>query len=254
MRTARDLNDEHPGQVLFLDFDGHDFDQPVIIAPSKVTSEFWRRTLDVALGDLADLVAPQRLILCEGSPNAKGAKRNFDAECYRTIFGAAFPDAQFLSVGSDSEVEAAGPRAQDYATALAPGTKIIQLTDRDDRSDKDVREARQGGGKVLTWRHLESYLYSDEILTKLCREEKKANKVDEVLAAKQAALDAGVQDQRLPADDVKSASGTLYVALKRLLELRQRGNDAPAFALQVLVPLITEDTETYQQLRRDIFK
>jgi hypothetical protein len=31
MRAARDLEQEYPGRVAFLDFEGHDFDQPVTL-------------------------------------------------------------------------------------------------------------------------------------------------------------------------------------------------------------------------------
>ncbi len=61
MRKARDLYEKHPGEVIFLDFEGHDFDGPVVLAPVAPTRGFWERVLRVALDDLADLVAPREL-------------------------------------------------------------------------------------------------------------------------------------------------------------------------------------------------
>jgi len=63
MRRARDLAAVHPGEVIFVDFEGHDFDQPQILEPVLPTRTFWERSLRVALDDLAELVAPRQVIL-----------------------------------------------------------------------------------------------------------------------------------------------------------------------------------------------
>ena len=68
MRKARDLYQKHPGDVIFLDFEGHDFDRPVTLHPVAPTRAFWERILRVALDDLSDLVAPREIIICEGNP------------------------------------------------------------------------------------------------------------------------------------------------------------------------------------------
>ena len=75
MRRARDIEAEHPGSVVFLDFDGHDFDKPVIIEPSEPDIAFWARAYEVALHDLAALLAPERVIICEGEPKGRKSKR-----------------------------------------------------------------------------------------------------------------------------------------------------------------------------------
>src|SRR5690606_21326092 len=41
MRKARELYDADPNSVVFLDFGGKDFDQSVVITPSKPTRAFW---------------------------------------------------------------------------------------------------------------------------------------------------------------------------------------------------------------------
>ena len=66
MRRARDIEAENPGTVVFLDFEGRDFDTPQIIQPAKPDRTFWHRAYEVALGDLAALVAPSRVVICEG--------------------------------------------------------------------------------------------------------------------------------------------------------------------------------------------
>ncbi len=89
MRRAWELAQIDSKDVQFLDFQGHDFDQVVSITPTPASRRFWDRTLDVAMGDLAALVAPEIVVLCEGRPaSAKGrtTRNEFDARCYRTIF------------------------------------------------------------------------------------------------------------------------------------------------------------------------
>lgn len=44
------------------------------------------------------------------------------------------------------------------------------------------------------------------------------------------------------ADDIKSASGEIYVELKRILNMTKCGNTKDAFFRDTLAPLITEDT------------
>lgn len=107
MRKARDLQQANPERVVFLDFDGHEFDARVILRPKVADRAFWGRTLDVALGDLAELVAPRQIVLCEGrsAKFAGDAKAEFDARCYRIIFAEEYPETDFVSVGGCGEVK-----------------------------------------------------------------------------------------------------------------------------------------------------
>ena len=43
MRRARDLAQNHPGAVVFLDFDGVNFDLPQIVRPVESNRPFWKR-------------------------------------------------------------------------------------------------------------------------------------------------------------------------------------------------------------------
>jgi hypothetical protein len=57
-----------------------------------------------------------------------------------------------------------------------------------------------------------------------------------------------------PSDDIKSASGNIFVELKRILGLTQCGNNKCAFIRDTMTPLVTEDTAVYQELENEIFK
>ena len=93
MRQARDIESASPGSVVFLEFGGLDFDQSQVIEPTPPDMAFWTRTYDVALADLAALVAPERVVICEGEPKNRSAGQNYshDARCYERIFPSGVP-------------------------------------------------------------------------------------------------------------------------------------------------------------------
>ena len=68
LAQARAIADAEPGSVAFLDFDNLDFESPVELRPSVPDRAFWRRQLTIAFGGFADLLAPSRVVLCEGEP------------------------------------------------------------------------------------------------------------------------------------------------------------------------------------------
>jgi len=253
MRRARDLAALHPGEVIFIDFEGRDFDQPQILEPVLPTRAFWQRSLRVALDDLAELVAPKQVVICEGKPLGTGSGRTaIDANCYNVIFGTEFPDSYFLSAGNASDVATDRLAFTEAIKALASGISIIRLIDRDDRSAGEIAALQAQKIKVLSRRHIESYLYDDEILTVLCVKKGNSAVAADLIAEKAAAITASVGRGNAP-DDVKSASGAIYNAAKRRLGLVGAGNDSSAFMQSTLAALVTNNTAVYRELRRDIF-
>jgi predicted ATPase len=214
MRRARDLAALHPAEVVFLDFEGRDFDQPQILEPVVPTRAFWERSLRVALDDMAELVAPKQVVVCEGNPlGAVGGRVAVDANCYNQVFGAEFPDTRFLSAGNAADVAADRLAFTEAIKALARGISVIRLIDRDDRSPAEIAALQAQGIKVLSRRHMESYLYDDEILSALCMAKGNTAAAPDLIADKAAAIAASV-GRRNPPDDVKSASGQIYNAAK----------------------------------------
>lgn len=106
--------------------------------------------------------------------------------------------------------------------------------------------------RVHTLRNIESYLLSDEILRKYCEKIGKGDVVQDCIALRDASLASSVQRGN-PSDDLKSASGTFYVELKKKLRLTQCGATAHAFMLNNFAPLVTPETEIYQILKEEIF-
>ena len=246
MRRARDIKAENPESVAFLDFGGRDFDKPQTIKPIKPDRKFWERAYDVALDDLAALVAPSQIIICEGEIG----KKSIDAPCYEKIFEDEFPDTRFVPMGGATEIENDKRGLAAAFNSLVKGVKIVRLIDRDDRSEREVKELIQKGIRVLLRRNLESYLFDDEVLRELAMSVGKGDKVEVLLHEKQRILAA---KHGASADDLKSVSGKIYVACKKILEINQRGNDDKAFMRDTLAPLIKPNMAVYRELKRDIF-
>lgn len=253
MRRARDLAVKHPGSVVFLDLAELDYDQPQIIEPAKLTRVFWEKALNVAIDDLASLIVPDRVVICEGKPlGAGGRNLEIDARCYNQIFENEYSDTRFLSGGNASSVETDRLALVQSIEALARGAKVIRLIDRDDLGVTEIAEKKKLGIKVLSQRHLESYLYSDEILTALCQKVGKPGEEKNVLADKETAVAASVARGHAP-DDVKSAASDIYTSMKRRLGLTKCGNDTTSFMTETLLPLVRPETAVYKELRMDIF-
>ncbi|HEX7516307.1 MAG TPA: ATP-binding protein [Chthoniobacterales bacterium] len=253
LRKAQELNESNRGTVGFVDFGERDFDTPIVITPSAPNRTFWKKTFRVAMGELAELVAPSRVVFCEGSQSAiTGARTGeFDAKCFSRIFGPEFPDTEFVSLGSATEVEKNSILLTAVFRQVVAGVTTDRVIDKDDRSVTEIADLASKGIRVLSRRHLESYLFDDEILQKLCTSVGEDTKIADVAAAKAAALSESIA-RRNPADDFKSMSSKLCTELKRILGLTQCGNTREAFCIDTLAPLITPETSTYQQLKKDV--
>lgn len=254
MRKARELAEVNATSVAFLDFGDRDFDGLVRMEPSRPTRSFWQNQLAVALDDLAQLVAPRQVIICEGNPAGPvpGKNAEFDATCYDTIFSDEFPEAKFVSAGNAADV--ANDRLAFVAALprIVSGITVRRLIDRDDHDIAQIAQYRTGGIQVLSRRNIESYLFDDEVLDALCTQEGRQADLPALLAAKQNALTASV-NRGNPPDDMKSAAGEFYNSVRQILQLVARGNDYRAFARSTLAPLITPQTAVYQELRQAIF-
>ena len=252
MRRARDIEAEKPGSVIFLDFGGREFDEPVVIEPTVPDRAFWNTSYEVALDDLAALVSPERVVICEGEPKNNNAGKNYshDARCYESIFETAFPETQFIPGGNASEV-AGDKRGIAYALGvLTQGSQVVKLIDRDSQSPEEIAELTKDGVRVLSRRNLESYLFDDEVLRALALSVGIIDKVDELIAEKEHIIEETTGDAL---DDLKPASGQIYNVCKSVLQLANPGNDAKSFMRDTLAPLIEPGMAVYDDLKRDIF-
>ena len=256
VREAQEILIEHPEQVIFLDFGFHpdgstrDFNQIQEIEPAEPNHEFWSRHYAVALEDMAGLLAPDRIVLCEG--NTDDESEGFDASCYNKIFAREFPRTRFFSVGSATAVEKRMGELIPLLERIVHGAEIVRFRDRDDLTLEEVETKRLQSIRVLSsYRNIESMLLSDGVLSRLCESAGKSDQFNEICAIRDKVLEN--VEGHYAADDLKPAAQAVHHAAKTRLEIDRPGESKVAFMRDVLAPLITADMPEYQKLKCDIF-
>lgn len=234
------------GGVTFLDFSNRDFDQETEIRPRSPSRSFWNMTYRIALDDLAELIAPSTIIVCEGSRNR--AHEGFDAECYNTIFSESHPDTLFVSRGGAKEVE----RSDDLIAvlkAVAKGASVWKVIDRDDMSEDARKKKTQEGTRVLRRRELENYLYDRRVIESFLVVNGKGNvagrildKIDELLS--------GVSSE---VGDIKPITRELFQYIRVTTQLHNLGNTRREFAVQHLAPALKQTPDVIRELEGDVF-
>lgn len=252
LKKARELNEKSPDSVVFLDFEGKDFDSTVVIEPSEINKPIWNKFLELAFDDFAGLIAPRTIVFCEGTQQGRKNKK-FDQEVYTKIFQNEMPDVAFISIGSCSELEDPNNVSMRIVREVLKNSKSIKLVDRDDKSEEQVSECKRRGIRVLGRRHLECYLFDDEMIRKLCQVKGMPEKEAECLEVKRQAMNDSITNRGNPPDDVKSASGEIYTNLKRILQLTRCGNDTHSFLRDTMAPLLTSDMTLYTEIKQCIF-
>ena len=222
-------------QVVFLDFTDGKFDESEVIKPTKPNRRFWEQTHEIALDDLAALVAPDQIVICEGSHGGEG----FDAECYNQIFSEEFPDTKFVSAGGKKEL-------QNYISvigAITEGAKVFGLRDLDQASSGEVSKLEKKGMKVLRQGKIENYMLADDVLDILCRD----NEL-EPREGKKAELIRIREDT----ENIKDAANKIR---QKVLDwgVSGVGETREGFLRDTLAPLIEPGMSTYNELKEIIF-
>ena len=235
MRKALQLYEEHREEIVFLDFSDGDFDsqEVVIIEPRIPDRRFWEQTHEIALDDLAALVMPDQIVICEGSHGDKG----FDAECYNQIFSEEFPSTKFISAGGKGGLHNYIP----VIGAIAEGAKVFGLRDLDQATIGEVSDLKQEGIQVLEQGQIEDYLLADEVLGVLCQDnEHCTGKVDELI------------ELRDNASHIKDAANKIRQKVI-VWGMSGAGETRGGFLRDIIAPLIKPGMSTYDELKQIIF-
>ena len=244
MRQAFELMKKE-GNVVFLDFSRDDFDQPVVIRPRVPNRSFWQTTYRVAVDELADLIAPQNVVICEGSKTQ--ADKGFDAECYNLIFADTHSDTLFVSYGSSSEVENS-QSLMSVLGAIAKGIAVWRVIDRDDMDPGERTAAIEGGIRVLRRRELENYLYDPEVIRTFLRRNEREELAAAILNKREELLASLAM-----ADNVKSVTQGLFEFIREKTGITTLGRRRQRFALSQLLPALRETPSVFRELEEDIF-
>ena len=246
VRKAQDLWRENEKSVVFLDFGDEklDFDDDATITPTSPNPDLWARTYEIALGDLAKLVAPKRIVLCEST--------SFDADCYNKIFGVHHPETRFIPIGSDQDVEKADENLIPVIQAVAEGAEILRLRDRDDADEDEIEDNKEKGIRTLSRRNIEGFLLDDEVLLKFCKYHNIPDQIQNLIEAKQTALNDSIANGK-PHDDLKPTAQRIHITARNALSPTPVGNKKTGFMKNHLAPRIQPCMDVYKELHDIIF-
>ncbi len=251
LKKAREIAKNDTDSIAFLSFDHLDFDNRVELTPQKIDKNIWEKSIQLALDDFSMLLAPQKIILCEGDNNGRKNK-NFDSQIYNKIFSDKYENVLFVSLGGFNDLENDNNTSYLILKSILKASNIVRLIDGDDKNEAEIIEFANKGIKVLLRRHIESYLWDDEVVLKLCNYLGMSEKYDEVLLVKKQKLEAS-NLRGNSKDDIKSASAEIYESIKKIFNLTKSGSSKEIFLRDTVAPLITKDTNIYKQLEKEIF-
>ena len=239
MRAAYELGQSHPEEVVFLDFGNKNFDRQVTITPSTIDRTVWQEMHNAVLDDLAALIAPNQIILCEGAPGQTG----LDAECYNAIFAKEFPNTLFVSTGGKGE----GKHYQAVIEAIVQAAEVVLLRDRDNLSPREIEEKKAAGTRVLSLIQLEDYLLSADVLHALClkHSQNPQQHFQELAQEMHTLKESGTK--------IKAAVNILRKWTIQHLNVQNAGDTPESFLRDTLAPLIQPGMQTYEMLKQDIF-
>lgn len=247
IRAAQDMESDSPGSVCIIDFNGVALDVPNELYPAKLDRVSWEKMLSITLDDLSDRVAPEFIVVCEGS-SVGNRRKDFDADIYELILRTYEPNIVFVSGGSSQQIAGTENLVRRVLERILPETKVITLADRDDKADEEVAKY---DGIILKERNLESYLFADDVLEALVQQQGNPNLLARALQIKADALKNST-NRGNASDDIKSAAGEIYNGFKKLLNLKSPGDNKDSFMKYTLAPLIVPGTETYEKLKSNI--
>ena len=241
IREAFDISAKEPQRVAFLDFGTVEGPAPSVrLEPEEPSRRLLAEAMAVALDDLAGLLAPEVLVICEGSQHSDRV-RAFDEHIYRKMFRNLYQRVEFVSSGGKGELE----RAAAIAAVIAPGTRLLKLRDRDDLTNAARARLldRDPNLRVLERRSLESYLLDDEVLEALV--DARGSRADDALCELKSARDEAVR----PNGSAKGSLGTVFDTAKRVLDdTEQLGENPSQFSADVLAALIVPEMSTRREL------
>ena len=86
-----------------------------------------KRMLAITLDDLAHRMAPEVIVVCEGS-SIGNRRKDFDARIYNRILGSRIPGVVFVSGGSSSEIGSTKRSAESILGSILPSTRVATLS------------------------------------------------------------------------------------------------------------------------------
>ena len=239
----RALQDELRDESAILDFSEGDYFQGAhTISPMPPTRPNWQRVFGTALDDLVGLVAPARIVYCEGraDPALDGTEQGLDAFVYNEVFSQSHDDTLFISSGGTGELRGNSSLALRILRKAFRDVELLVLRDRDTATDpqREAWLAEADHHRMLVRQEIENYLLDYNVLEHYCSSKERV--------IERTDSDALVTD--LVAQDLK-ADNTTH-GLKVLCGEAAMTNDA---FKRALASHLVSGTATYRELEELIF-
>lgn len=204
----RALQEELRDKTAVLDFTGIDFDAASTVKPIAGTRAEWARIFATALEDLTGLLAPRRIIYCEGRPDpgAAGEELGLDASIYNQIFERSHDDTLFVSSGGGGAVQKNSLLALKVLGKALGDVGLNLLKDRDELSEAERNAfiAADPAHRMLLRREVENYVFDKEVVKAHCA---RIGTVFDEARYDAAVADIVTQDLKLVQQEVKAACG-----------------------------------------------
>ncbi|MFB2121235.1 AAA family ATPase [Parapedobacter sp. 2B3] len=153
--------------------------ESITLKPMEMTRANWQAIFSTALDDLTELVAPKRIVYCEGigQPGKGGTEKGFDANVLNNIFSEKYPDTLFISSGGNTELDQRSDIGIAILSKVFKDVEILVLKDRDTGSGKYIDDSGRAAYlqenpdfyRMLKRWELENYLFDKEVLQKYCK-------------------------------------------------------------------------------------
>jgi hypothetical protein len=156
-----------------LDFSEKNYFQGThTIKPMAKTRSNWQRIFSTALDDMVGLIAPRRIVYCEGKqePSADGDEQGLDAIVYNEIFAISHPDTLFISSGGTNDLPKNSSLAIKVMSKAFLDVDLLLLRDRDDNLDTQRNDflVQASHHRMLLRREIENYLLDSNVLRNYC--------------------------------------------------------------------------------------
>ena len=152
--------------------------ESVILEAIKPNRKNWQEIFATALDDLTGLIAPKRIIYCEGKATKKAEEQGMDAQVLNNIFGETHPNTVFVSSGGNTELDQRSEIALAIIGKVFPDLEIWVFKDRDIGSGKNINEEERleylrnntEEYRVMKRWEIENYLFDKEVLGAYCQD------------------------------------------------------------------------------------
>jgi ABC-type polar amino acid transport system ATPase subunit len=240
----RALKEELSDKSDIIYFEGSYAKEEKELKPIAKSRDNWQKIFATALEDMTSLLAPNRIVYCEGEriPEDDGKEKGFDAKVYNKIFSITKPDTLFVSSGGGKQLDRHSSIALTVLSKAFQGVELLLLKDKDinrdgtlttDTQRKEWINENSATRRMLKRKEIENYLLDFEIFSKKYPNVSQEN-YDKVVAK---------------FSDLKSAANAM---MQELCHIKSGKMTIDDFKLDLATEIV-EGTNVYKELYDCIF-